>query len=252
MRAILLALLVTGCAGGPIAPGPTDTAGTPSPATGVATASPSGDVASSPSARPGAALIDAFVAWSADPQASYRLDQVYRLVVGTATTTTTVHIDRDGANVHLVADRDHDGVADPRAEAIVVGSVEWDRTGDGAWFQRTTPTDTTYTPYAFVDAVSIAFAGQAIDGGRFTQHLTLAAPIDLASPLAETSGVTGGSARLVAFDAFVDEFGHPIEVRFGFDLYDTSGQVAGQGTIQDQYADDGGAITISPPASPSS
>lgn len=59
----------------------------------------------------------------------------------------------------------------------------------------------------------------------------------------------GGSASIVAFDAFLQTDGSPIRLEVGFQLTGADGSAAGHGTIAQDYADFGGEVVVDPPVS---
>ncbi len=61
--------------------------------------------------------------------------------------------------------------------------------------------------------------------------------------------MTGGSASIIVFDAFLQPDGSPVGIQLGLQLTGADGSTAGYATIVQDYADFGGDVVVEPPVS---
>lgn len=239
--AVLAGAIVTGCASAS-APSVSPAA---SPVTATSEPGPGGTGSPEPSV--GADLATSFLERVRDPDARYRVDETLTVVIGQATSTAVSHSDVDGADMMVISDTTVGGTK-KHSEYLQVGGAAFDRSAGGDW-RATGPADPRQTPFPFIEAADMQYAGRQIKDGEFLESLSLAKAIPIGTPVAESLGLTGGSASIVVFDAFLQADGSPIRVEVGFQLTGADGSAAGYGTIAQEYADFGGDVVIEPPVS---
>jgi hypothetical protein len=238
---VLTAVIFTGCASASapsVNPAPSPV--TPSLAPGVGGAG-------SPGPSVGADLARSFLERVRDPDARYRVDETLTVVIGQATSKAVSHSDVDGADMMVISDSTVGGTT-KHSEYLQVGGAAFDRSAGGDW-HATGPADARQTPFPFIEAANMQYAGRQIKDGEFLESLSLAKAIPIGTPVAESLGVTGGSASIVLFHAFLQADGSPVRVEVGFQLTGADGSAAGYGTIAQDYADFGGDVVVKPSVS---
>ena len=238
---VLLSAVVAGCA----------SAGSGSPGSGgssaAATVVPFFGSASSPVPDPGAKLATTFLARIRDPAARFRLDQTLTVVIGQNSSKAVSHSDVAGADTMVVSDSTVGGKT-THSEYLQSGGTAFERSAGGDW-RATGPASARGDPFPFLDATDMRYAGRVVKAGEFLESLSLGQAVQLGTPLAESLGVTGGSASIVVFDAFLQVDGSPVGIQLGLQLTGADGSTAGYGTIVQDYADFGGDVVVEPPVS---
>jgi hypothetical protein len=230
-----LALIVAGC---------TSSAGSTAPS--VAPSSAVGST-SSPSPVPSAdpALVTAFLEHVRDPGARYRVDQTLEVVVGQASSKATSHSDVSGEDRLIVTDSTVGGET-THTESLQVDGEAYERRGDEDW-RAVGPAEALPQPFPFLQASDMRYAGRQIEGGEFLESFSLGQAIPIGGGVAETLGVTGGTASVVLFDCFLLRDGSPVRVEVGLQLSAADGSAAGYSTIEQDYSEFGDEIVVEPP-----
>lgn len=239
--AVLAGAIVTGCASA--------SAPSVSPAASPVTASsePGSRGTGSPEPSVGAALATAFLERLRDPGARYRIDETLTVVVGQSSSKAISHSDVAGADMMVISDSTVGGTT-KHSEYLQVSGTAFERSAGGDW-RATGPADARQTPFPFIEATNMRYAGRQIKDAEFLESLSLAKAIPIGTAVAESLGVMGGSASIVQFDAFLQTDGTPIRVEVGFQLTGADGSAAGYGTIAQDFADFGGDVVVDPPVS---
>ena len=215
------------------------------PSVALPTVVPVAGSSGSPVPDHGARLASAFLDHVQDPAARYRMDQTLTVVVGQSTSSSVSHSDVAGLDLMVVSDNTANGTT-THQEYLQAAGEAYSRTGDEDW-RAVGPALAQPGLYPFIKGTDLRYAGHQINGGAFTDSLSLAAAIPIGKSVAETFGVMGGTATVIAFDCFVQADGIPFSVEMGFRLDGADGSAAGYGTIVQEYTEFGGDIVIDPP-----
>ena len=239
---LLLTTLVGGCsagAGPSVSPAPS--------ATPAGTSAPSPDVASSPTADTGrgVTLSTAFLDLIRDPNARYRLDQTYVIVVGQGSTRSVSHTDVAGPDVMTITDLTS-GETTTHTEYLQADGGAYEREGEEDWRELDAP-GVRPPPFPFLKPEHLLYGGRQISGGEFLESLRLADAIPVGGAVAESLGVAGGTASVVVFDCFLQPDGSPVRVVLEYQLSGADGSPAGYGSIEQEYSEFGGDIVVEPP-----
>ena len=239
--AVLVSVVAAACSAG---------ATSPAPAVSASAASPS--VASSPGSTgsPGpdrtTALAAAFLEQIRDPKARYRLDQTLTVTVGQQSSESKSHSDVAGADRLIVSDNTVRGGATTHSEYLQTAGTAFERTGDQDW-RAIGPAAEPETPFPFLTTDDLRYQGREITGGQFLDAFSLHDSIPIGASVAESLGVTGGTASVVTFDCSVYPDGRPVRIEIGFQLSAADGSSAGFGSIVQDYAEFGGDVVVEPP-----
>ncbi len=235
LTACAIALIVAGCTSSAASTAPSPVA--PSPA-----GSASG-IAPSPSADP--ALVTTFLKRLRDPAARYRVDQTLDVVVGQASSTAKSHSDVSGDDRLVVSDSTVGGKT-THSEYLQADGEAYQRVGDEDW-RSVGPAQAMAVPFSFLKASDLRSTGRQVQAGEFLEAFSLAQVIPIGEAVAESLGVTGGTANVVLFDCFLLGDGSPVRVQVGLQLSAADGSDAGYSTIEQDYSEFGGDIVVEPP-----
>jgi hypothetical protein len=238
---VLLSLVVAACSAGATSPAPTVPASAAPPS-----AAPSPGSTGSPGPDRTTALAASFLEHIRDPLARYRLDQALTIVVGEETSESKSHSDVAGPDRLIVSDDSVRGGATTHSEYLQTAGAAFQRTGDQDW-RAIGPATEPEVPFPFLTADDLRYQGREITGGQFLDSFSLVDSIPIGTSVAESLGVTGGTASIVTFDCSVYPDGRPVRIEIGFQLSAADGSSAGYGAITQDYAEFGGNVTVEPP-----
>ncbi len=235
----LVLMVLAGCTSSGASPvASTAPSAAPRAAPGSATATSSG-----PSSD--LTLVTTFLERLRDPAASYRVDQTVNVVVGQAASEATSHSDVSGADRLTVSDSTVGGET-THSEYLVTNGEAYQRSGEEDW-RAVGPAQALPPPFPFLEASYMRSAGRQLAGGEFLESFSLAQVIPIGGAVAESFGVTGGTASVVTFDCFLLGDGSPARIEVGLQLTKADGSTAGYSTIEQDYSEFGGDVVIEPP-----
>jgi hypothetical protein len=239
--AVFASMVVAACSAGATPPAPTVDVSAAPPS---AVASPERSGSAGPDRI--AALAAAFLDHIRDPTARYRLDQTLTVVVGEESSESKSHSDVAGADRLIVSDNTVRGGSTTHSEYLQTAGTAFERTGDQDW-RAIGPATEPEVPFPFLTVADLRYQGRGITGGQFLDSFSLDDSIPIGSSVAESLGVTGGTASIVTFDCSVYPDGRPVRIEIGFQLSAADGSSAGYGAITQDYAEFGGDVTVAPP-----
>ncbi len=239
--ALFASMIAAACSAGATSPAPNVSASAAPPSVA---ASPESSGSSGPDRT--TALAAAFLDQIRDPKARYRLDQTLTVVVGEESSESKSHSDVAGPDRLIVSDDTVRGGATTHSEYLQTAGAAFQRTGDQDW-RAVGPATEPEVPFPFLTVEDLRYQGRGITGGQFLDSFSLDDSIPIGSSVAESLGVTGGTASIVTFDCSVYPDGRPVRIEIGFQLSAADGSSAGYGAITQDYAEFGGDVTVAPP-----
>ena len=242
-RLLLVAGVVTACAGQPAPPSPSPTA------TLVPTIQPS-------PAAVAANLTARFLEAIESPDVRFRATQTTSITIGEVLVTQVITNEVVGQDAHITVSVSREGAETETSEVALIDGASYARQGSGPWQPSTVAADWAGVGrvFSFIDGETMQAMGRELHGGLFVDRLALKEPVPIDQAVRDTFAMGAGEGTLQVFDLWVQPDGTPasLEAAMSFEVRSAEDAQATSvsSIIIQEFSDFGGDVVLDLPDLP--